>query len=232
MMNRPKFLIRLIFTAGPIQAWNWCTSWKQGAAPVPWIPIPAIKYLETLSLDGSHVFEWGSGASTKYWIRRGASCVSIEHDPKWYDVTSRDCEGADVTLLQSDPMALSFADPADPKGFTSADPNFLHHSFERYVQAIDKYPDKYFDVIFIDGRARPSCLSRAIPKVKNSGLIVLDNADREYYLAKTRTYLKDFHVTLISGPVVHTTQFSTTAFLTSVPSPRAAEHTSSRVLEE
>ena len=49
------------------------------------------------------------------------------------------------------------------------------------MRTIDQYPDEYFDIILIDGRARPSCFQYSFQKLKIGGLIILDNADIDYY---------------------------------------------------
>ena len=54
-------------------------------------------------------------------------------------------------------------------------------SFERYVKAIDDYPDGHFQVVSVDGRASVACLERALPKVAPGGLLILDNSQRERY---------------------------------------------------
>ena len=54
-------------------------------------------------------------------------------------------------------------------------------SFKKYVNSIDKYPQKYFDVIFIDGRDRNSCVKKSITKIQQDGIIILDNSERERY---------------------------------------------------
>jgi predicted O-methyltransferase YrrM len=64
--------------------------------------------------------------------------------------------------------------------------------FRSYVEAIDAYPDASFDLVVVDGRARPSCLRQAIPKLRPRGLLVLDNSDRDYYLTLSRALLSGF----------------------------------------
>ena len=54
-------------------------------------------------------------------------------------------------------------------------------SFERYVRAIDDYPDGHFHFVSVDGRARVACLERALAKVAPGGLLILDNSQRERY---------------------------------------------------
>jgi len=54
-------------------------------------------------------------------------------------------------------------------------------TFENYKNGVDKYPDKYFDIIFIDGRARNSCVKKRITKIRQDGIIILDNSKRDIY---------------------------------------------------
>ena len=54
-------------------------------------------------------------------------------------------------------------------------------SFERYVRAIDDYPDGHFHVVSVDGRARVACLERALAKIAPGGLLILDNSQRDRY---------------------------------------------------
>jgi predicted O-methyltransferase YrrM len=82
--------------------------------------------------------------------------------------------------------------------------------FALYVKQIDEFPDEYFDIILIDGRARPSCIKRSVSKVKPGGLLILDNSEREYYLAKAIEYLKafqrnEFYGLVSSVPVISKT---------------------------
>jgi hypothetical protein len=53
--------------------------------------------------------------------------------------------------------------------------------FESYVKSIDQYDEEYFDIILVDGRSRPSCVIKAIPKLKNEGLLIVDNSERKAY---------------------------------------------------
>jgi len=83
---------------------------------------------------------------------------------------------------------------SDPISYASEDKSFVGMSFFDYVTAIDNYPDKYFDIILIDGRARPSCFKHSINKIKQGGYIILDNAERAEYspieeLAKSLGFL-------------------------------------------
>lgn len=60
-------------------------------------------------------------------------------------------------------------------------PLTIPSSFTKYVKSIDKYPDKSFDLVFIDGRVRIGCILHSIKKIKSGGFLVLDNSDEKKY---------------------------------------------------
>lgn len=167
----------------------------------PWIAFDAIEYLARVVRPGMAVFEYGSGGSTLFWLRRGARVVSVEHDPAWYAAVRR-------KVRPSDPLDYRLVPPvrvggqldiADPAHYASDDPLFAGHSFREYVRQIDAFPDESFDVVLVDGRARPACVAHSACKVRRGGLLVLDNADRAYYTARNGDALRGFGCRSFSG---------------------------------
>lgn len=79
-----------------------------------------------------------------------------------------------------------------------------------YVSQIDAFADASFDVVLIDGRARPACICHSVAKVKPGGMLILDNSDRAYYLAQTRPWLQDYTGLTFSGAVPHDPVFAQT----------------------
>lgn len=157
----------------------------------------SIRAIRTRLHPGMAVFEFGSGGSTLFWLRHGCRLVSIEHDPEWYAVL-RDrlsaTTGVDYRLIPPEPRTDSGAepDPADPSAYASMDERFRLHDFRPYASSIDAYPDAHFDIVIVDGRSRPSCVVHAAPKVKPGGMLVLDNAERAYYLEQASGALAGF----------------------------------------
>lgn len=169
--------------------------------PIPWMNYQTVDHLENIVPDGAMVFEYGSGASTKYWISRGCQVVSIEHDRKFFDLM-HDALSASCNYRLFEPEI----DPnpnrhshESPESYKSSD--YTGYSFESYVKAIDKYPDAHFDLVVVDGRARPSCIKRSIPKLKSGGIMILDNSDRSYYLQDTAIFLAGWRQVTFRGPV-------------------------------
>jgi hypothetical protein len=170
---------------------------------VPWITFDALDYLKERLFWKPRVFEYGSGGSTLHWLRFGATCVSIEHDPEWFALTRDRLSHVDEVdyrlVLPEKVVGPRSPDITDPALYLSAVPLFQGYSFKRYVSQIDGFPDCFFDLVMIDGRARPSCIMHGARKVKKGGMMILDNADRVYYTAKTQQYLGDFTCSSFHG---------------------------------
>lgn len=118
-----------------------------------WIPLftyPCVEYLRQFDLRGKQVFEWGSGASTLYWLQRAKSVTSIENNPQWFDAMVR----------MTDNKARLILDETDRFPF-------------RIRDEVDK-----FDVIVIDSYGyRYDCAVEAVDKLAAGGVIILDNSD-------------------------------------------------------
>jgi len=172
---------------------RWLLSFKKGylmRKRQPWLVFDAIDYLDSLPLNGKRVFEYGSGGSTLYWLSRNMVCVSVEHDPSWFNFVHTHLQASskiDYRLITPQRLISSKSpDVSDPLLYLSDDINFIGHNFKNYASQIDDFSNEYFDVVLIDGRARPSCIMHSISKVKINGLLVLDNADRVYYTESIR----------------------------------------------
>ena len=184
----------------------------------PWLVFDAIDFLNSLPLKVNRVFEYGSGGSTLFWLNQGAECVSIEHNPDWYKLMHPRFEGMDridYRLVLPEPAENKEArDIADPNLYLSEDVLSQGYNFRNYVCQIDPFPDNYFDIVSVDGRARPSCIIHACKKVKVGGLLILDNSDREYYLRMTAILLQDFDQRIFRGVTPGVTLFTETSVFT------------------
>lgn len=187
---------------------QWVASFKPNYTldmPLPWFTFDAINYLAARIAPGWRVFEYGSGGSTLFWLKRGAEVVSIEHDVQWYALLQQrlvSYASIDYRLVLPEPGELCEAQSAsfaDPDCYYSSNVEFVGMNFRRYASQVDEFPDQYFDLVIVDGRARPSCVMHGGPKVKVGGLLILDNADREYYLERTHPFLQGFAVYRFRG---------------------------------
>jgi hypothetical protein len=165
------------------------------------------------------VFEYGSGGSTLFWLEKGVNCVSIEHDPGWYvqiKNLTQNYKALDYRLVEAEPIAESTygivnPDYSNPDHYISAEYELHKVHYKNYVCQIDSFNDNYFDIVLIDGRARPACIKHSFDKVKSGGMLILDNADREYYTKKTTTFLKNFECCSFFGVGPKSEVFGVTA---------------------
>lgn len=176
------YLIRRPTMLGYYKPWQ--RSLLAGASPLgdksPWMAYGAINWLETYLKTEMQIFEWGSGGSTLFFASRVQSVVSVEHDPLWHATVAEQLLNHKIDNVSSVLCPPERTDPL-PEIYTSTDEKYSGLSFLRYAEAIDPYPDDSFDLVVVDGRARPGCMKHALTKVRPGAYLLLDNSDRESY---------------------------------------------------
>jgi len=199
---------------------RWRRSLFPGATPVsdeqPWITFDAIECLEERVKSSHNVFEFGGGGSTLFFLKRCQVVITVEHDEKWFLVLKNRIDDKEVKnwvgrLVEPEPGSVTtYPSASNPDHYSSADAEDVN--FRKYASSIDSYPDEYFDVVLVDGRSRPACIKHALPKLKSGGLIVLDNADRSYYIGpEIEKMLKEYPVLLCKkGPSPYVESFTQT----------------------
>lgn len=210
-------------------AWHfpaWYRSLQPGRNPVadqvPWLTLATIRHLNRFLNSAMSVFEYGAGGSTLFFAHRVREVISVEHDAAWgtrvQEALDRlGCRNAQVRIVlpveQGDGVG---GDPADMNAYASADANYVGWSFKNYASGIDEFPDRYFDLILIDGRARPACFKHALPKLALNGQLVWDNSDREYYSQALQSIPSHFWRKDFSGPTPYLDRFVRTTVLGSM----------------
>ena len=122
----------------------------------PWLTDNAVYILNSWLKKEDEGFEWGSGRSTLWFIKKSAHIVSVEHSEEWFKIVSEKIKAANLQ------------DKVD-----------YHHlpETEEYENFIETF-DKKFDYVLIDGKRRMECFRKAVDFVKPGGLLILDNSDR------------------------------------------------------
>ena len=210
-----------------ISSVRYYTDWREHLAPgrnsvndrSPWMSFSAVRFLKEITRKDMRVFEYGSGGSTLFWISRVQEVVSVEHDTSWYSNMKKQLDEQAIqnfSYILSEPVN----DPGfgkkrfeNPDDYISSDPAYSGKNFEQYVKSIDSYPDNYFDIVVVDGRARPSCIKHGIPKLKKNGWLIIDNSERKYYFAPFSFDRNSWKISKFAGPVPYTRDFSETSFL-------------------
>lgn len=184
---------------------------------LPWLSFRAVEFLKKNIHPDMIAFEYGGGGSTAFFNGRVKKLVTVEHDEKWFAWLQdylKDKLRSEWTprFIAAAPGDLFVpADASEPLHFASNDEPSKGKNYRDYVNAILDYPENYFDVILIDGRARTSCVAVSFSRLKPGGILVLDNAEREYYLEKNTEIIRQLDV-LVSGkgPVLYSPNFSET----------------------
>ncbi len=132
------------------------------------------------------VFEYGSGGSTIFLSKKVSELISVEHDENWYNQVARTIarEGilnCEYILAKPRKNISGERLPYGCESYTSTLKKYRRMSFKKYVLSIEKYPDSNFDLVIVDGRARASCISHAISKIRPGGYLMVDNSDRQLY---------------------------------------------------
>lgn len=191
---------------------EWVAQIKTKKTPLelelPWITILAKQYIEQYFLERgvaeSKVFEYGSGGSSLFFLKYASEVHSVEHDEAWFNrvqksIADREIKGWNGYFRPpeylEDGRGLKLKASNPNHYYTNAQP-YLQYHFEGYVKVIDGFRDNYFDIVLIDGRSRPSCISHSLKKVKKGGLLILDNAERKYYLEQKLLYPEEFSLEL------------------------------------
>lgn len=154
----------------------------------PWLAFGAIQFLDSYLNKSMKVFEYGSGGSTLYFSEKVDTIISVEHNEEWFNKVREYLDKNKINNIDYHCL-LPLPDPLftqknydNTNDFVSVLDEFKGMSFEEYVRSINSFENSYFDLVIVDGRSRVSCIAHAIPKVKKSGLLLVDNTNRDYYL--------------------------------------------------
>lgn len=162
----------------------------------PWLTYTSLDFLESFLKRDMRIFEYGSGGSTIYFSSKVDQVISVEHNKEWFEAVRSylKVNGIHNVEIRYSPALpdSKFAEKSylNPDHFISILKEFKGMSFESYCKEIDPFPNEYFDLVVVDGRARISCMKLALQKVKKNGFLLLDNADRSYY-HKSISEIKD-----------------------------------------
>lgn len=159
------------------KTFTWCCFWaflpsllfSASLRPLPWLTEGAITFLTRYFEEhpDAKVLEFGSGASTVWMAKRTKNLVSVDHNPYWNSLVKQRCLALGYSGVQLSLRSLP------------------------YYGICEEFPEEAFDLILIDGRDRVGCITHAIPRLKQGGVLMLDNAERRAYRAGT-SLLKDW----------------------------------------
>lgn len=178
-------------------------------AKLPWINHFAFERLKTLIRPDFRVLEFGSGGSTLYFKENVSYVYSIEHDVKWFEIVKSNCQINNQIELN---LITPEFDKNAPEEYRSKHGLYSEGlSFRNYSHGADHLQDASFDLLLIDGRARPMCLENSISKLKPGGILIFDNSDRESYQDIISKLLEGWKMEKFAGVTIYDAFFNQTS---------------------
>jgi predicted O-methyltransferase YrrM len=152
-----------------------------GHRDTPWMrPYEEDLLRELLTaLQPARALEWGGGLSTLQFpalLAPTARWTAVEHDTTWAAQLARMIKRPGVQVKHV---------PANSATVTG---DGTAAEFANYLDA--GAADGPYDFIFIDGRARAACVTRAYDLLTPTGIVVLHDANRDAYLDACSRYPK------------------------------------------
>lgn len=145
---------------------SWTRSFLEGISQdedgnlLPWMTYPAIEFLQNYVTKKHEVFEFGCGASTVFFASRAKNVCGIETNEKWKSLIEDKLQSLDLSA-----QIELMIDGIDNKNYEIFPAKF----------------EKKFDIIVIDSIKRFACAQHSINFIKDDGIIILDDSQRENY---------------------------------------------------
>eukprot|EP01091_Cochliopodium_minus_P003792 TRINITY_DN13757_c0_g1_i1.p1 TRINITY_DN13757_c0_g1~~TRINITY_DN13757_c0_g1_i1.p1 ORF type:complete len:239 (-),score=43.54 TRINITY_DN13757_c0_g1_i1:72-788(-) len=138
----------------------------------PWLTDKQKIFMTDLMKGGNKLYlEYGTGGSTLSYGILAKKAYSVEHNKDWCNKIS--------SIIDKNSLNIVYrCSPVEWVGFEPGS----WKEFDKYVKSVDEFDQQYYDVIFVDGRARAECSTYSIPYMKKDTILVIDNFwDRPRY---------------------------------------------------
>ncbi|HUB66273.1 MAG TPA: hypothetical protein VL981_02155 [Candidatus Methylacidiphilales bacterium] len=129
----------------------------------------AVHFLDSFIRKEDVGIEFGSGRSTVWFGKRVKRLISIEHDGNWASKVKETIRESGLTNVEHHHIPLDHPEDEPHRQIYDPLPN--------YVGVINRYADLFFDFVIVDGHYRQACIAAAVPKLKLSGILILDNSN-------------------------------------------------------
>ncbi len=164
LISQPKRLAALLSYGhkGYLADIGWFKAFDQQQAidsqgqPIPWVSYSFIDFIRPRLNKELSIFEYGSGNSTLFYSQRVKRVVSVEHDRSWHKKISQQMS-ANAEML------------------------FVELKTDGEYAKKAMLLNEKFDLIIVDGRDRVNCCRYGLEALSDSGVIVLDDSERQVY---------------------------------------------------
>ena len=121
---------------------------------LPWYNLPLINFLNLYLKPYHDVFEYGGGNSTIFYSQKIHQVCTLEIKDEWIKFVNTNKIKNNIEIKKPS-------------------------SIKNFVEEIENFNLKIFDIIVIDSRDRAQALRKSISHLKENGIIILDNSERE-----------------------------------------------------
>lgn len=132
------------------------TPFDKDGNPIPWFTYSCNDFLNQRLNKNLSIFEFGSGNSTLYFASKASKVVSLEHNETWYKL-QKERIPENVKLIYC-----------------------KQKKYSDYSHVIEKLNEK-FDITIIDGIDRVNCIVNSVDFLKEGGVMILDDSERDEY---------------------------------------------------
>ena len=157
---------------------------------VPWITYPALHFLNKVQVSDRVIVEFGSGASTEYFIRRGAKVVSYEFDKDYFNLIRKLTLNPNLQIVDASefvPVSGSDGTPKvlfemieHDKSYSGLNAEFWSNfSIKAYLSVFSEMISSA-DIIFVDGGPRCFVIGVASLFMNRDAILIIDNSDTKY----------------------------------------------------
>lgn len=145
---------------------------------IPWFSLNAVQFIKNNFNKNWKILEYGSGASTLFFLKNNVShLISIESNQFWYDFLANKIATIYSSKQKSDHVFIMVNNAINDE------------SYEKLAKNLSKNYGK-FDVVIIDSLKRYKCAINSILAIKDDGIIILDDSERDNY-NKIFSFLKE-----------------------------------------
>jgi len=123
---------------------------------MPWISYSAISVLKQHLDKTSRVLEFGSGMSTIWYAQHAGHVCSVEDNKEWYEKVQELIQDREIQNI-----------------------DYLFADTEETYSQFKCGDDVGYDLIMVDGSFRSSCVANTLKLLKPSGILYLDNSDKD-----------------------------------------------------
>lgn len=133
------------------------------------------------------MLEIGSGGSTCYFHNNVKKLYSIESNELWFNKVKKYLDLHNIKNVNYQLIKSNLEDKHLGGKY------WTYEMYKDYVDEINKYNFK-FDIILIDGMARPHCYLKAFNQIKDDGYVIIhdfynnSNLDKEWNLSLLNKY--------------------------------------------